>query len=99
MIRSGDCLTFITRSPANPLKEPDVSRAAALERVIGGTGQVAVKVFDGSRAGPADAPVTIDIRSERAFRYLATSSGQLGLARAYVMSDIEIEGDLYTALS
>jgi cyclopropane-fatty-acyl-phospholipid synthase len=82
------------------LKEPDVTRAAALERVLAnGTGQVAVKVFDGSRAGPVDAPVTFDIRSERAFQYLATSSGQLGLARAYVMGDIEVEGDLYTALS
>ena len=83
MIQSGDCLTSIRRSPVDPLKEPDVTRAAALERVLAnGTGQVAVKVFDGSRAGPADAPVTFDIRSERAFQYLATSTGQLGLARA-----------------
>ena len=52
-----------------------MSRAEALQGVIGGTGQVAVEVFDGSRAGPADPAVTIEIRSERAFQYLATSSG------------------------
>jgi cyclopropane-fatty-acyl-phospholipid synthase len=77
-----------------------VTRAEALERVIaGGSGRVAVRVFDGSYAGPANAPVVIDIRSRRALQYLATASGQLGLARAYVMGDIEVEGDLYTAMS
>jgi cyclopropane-fatty-acyl-phospholipid synthase len=77
-----------------------VTRADALARVIAHTSnQVAVKVFDGSRAGPADALVTFDVRSPRAFSYLATSTGQLGLARAYVTGDLEVEGDLHTALS
>jgi cyclopropane-fatty-acyl-phospholipid synthase len=77
-----------------------VTRADAMARVLAhSTSQVAVKVFDGSRAGPSDAPVTIDIRSPRALSYLATSKGQLGLARAYVAGDLEVEGDLYTALS
>lgn len=77
-----------------------MTRADALARVIAhASNQVAVKVFDGSRAGPADALVTFDVRSPRAFSYLATSTGQLGLARAYVTGDLEVEGDLYTALS
>src|SRR5688572_19649689 len=77
-----------------------VTRAEAIARVItSANSQVAVKVFDGSRAGPDDAPVTIDIRSPRAFSYLATAPGQLGLARAFVTGDIDVEGDLYTALS
>jgi cyclopropane-fatty-acyl-phospholipid synthase len=76
-----------------------MGRADALARVITrGSDQVAIEVFDGSRAGPADAPVTIEVRSPRAFNYLATSSGQLGLARAYVQGDLEVHGDLYTAL-
>jgi cyclopropane-fatty-acyl-phospholipid synthase len=75
-----------------------VTRADALHRVVGND-QVAVRVFDGSHAGPPDAPATMDVRSPRAFQYLATSSGQLGLARAYVAGDLEVEGDLYTALS
>jgi cyclopropane-fatty-acyl-phospholipid synthase len=76
-----------------------VGRAKALERIIGGgSEQVGLRLFDGTRAGPADAPVTIVIRSPRAFNYLVTASGQLGLARAYVTGDLEVEGDLYQAL-
>jgi cyclopropane-fatty-acyl-phospholipid synthase len=77
-----------------------MTRADAIARVIArNTDQVRVKVFDGSQAGPADAPVTIEFRSPRAFSYLATAPGQLGLARAFVAGDIEVEGDLYIALS
>lgn len=77
-----------------------VGRAEALERVLGGdASQVALKMFDGSRAGPEDAPVTIEIRSPRALSYIATASGDLGLARAFVMGDLEVHGDLYTALT
>ncbi len=77
-----------------------MTRADAIARVIArNTNQILVKVFDGSRAGPADAPVSIEFRSPRAFSYMATAPGHLGLARAYVVGDIEIEGDLYQALS
>ena len=78
-----------------------MGRAEALERVIGGgTGQVAVQVFDGSRAGPADAPVTIDVRIAAGavlpgHRPAATSGWPGPTSRG----DIEVEGDLYTALS
>jgi cyclopropane-fatty-acyl-phospholipid synthase len=77
-----------------------VTRAEAIAGVIArNSRQVQVKVFDGSRAGAPDAPVTIDFRSPRAFSYLATSPNQLGLARAYVAGDIDVSGDIYTALS
>jgi cyclopropane-fatty-acyl-phospholipid synthase len=56
-------------------------------------------VFDGSHAGPAEAPVAIEIRSPRALSYVATAPGNLGLARAYVTGELEVDGDLYTALS
>jgi cyclopropane-fatty-acyl-phospholipid synthase len=76
-----------------------VGRADALEQLLGGgKGQVAFRVFDGSSAGPPDAPVGIEIRSPRALSYLATAPGNLGLARAYVAGDLEVDGDLYTAL-
>src|SRR5256885_7422144 len=75
-------------------------RADVLVRLLGGDrSQVAVRVFDGSRAGPADAPVGIDIRSPRALSYLVTAPGDLGLARAYVTGEVEVDGDLYTALT
>jgi cyclopropane-fatty-acyl-phospholipid synthase len=79
--------------------------AEAVEKFISGGEQggglpgVRLQAFDGSKAGPADASIAIDIRSPRALNYLATGSGSLGLARAYVMGDLEVEGDLHTAMS
>lgn len=73
--------------------------AGVLEGVLGRGSSVALKVFDGSRAGPPDAPVTIEVHSPRALSYLATAPGDLGLARAFVMGDLEVHGDLYTALT
>jgi cyclopropane-fatty-acyl-phospholipid synthase len=76
-----------------------VALADALERIIsGGDGQVAVRIYDGGRAGPPDAPITVHIRTPRAFAYLAQATGHLGLARAYVTGDLDVEGDLYTAM-
>ncbi len=44
-------------------------------------------------------PTTIiDVRSPAALAYIATARGDLGLARAYITGQIEVEGDLYTAL-
>ena len=76
-----------------------MGRAETLERILGGsTDGVAISLFDGSRVGPVDAPVTIHVRSDKALAYIATASGDLGLARAYVAGEIDVEGDLYTAL-
>jgi cyclopropane-fatty-acyl-phospholipid synthase len=75
-------------------------RADVLVRLLGDDrSPVALRVFDGSRAGPADAPVAIDIRSPRALSYLVTAPGDLGLGRAYVTGEVEVDGDLYTALA
>ncbi len=73
--------------------------AGAIARVVGAT-DVEILAFDGSRAGPPDAPVRIEVRSPRALSYLATSPpGDLGLGRAYVTGDLEVVGDLYAALA
>ena len=48
--------------------------------------------YDGSAAGPADAPVGLDLRTPRGTTYLATAPGELGLARAYVSGDVEMIG-------
>ncbi len=60
---------------------------------------VGFRAYDGSTAGPVNADVVLDIRSPRAVQYLASAPSQLGLARAYVIGDLEIIGDAYTALS
>ncbi|MEV0454195.1 cyclopropane-fatty-acyl-phospholipid synthase family protein [Catellatospora methionotrophica] len=65
------------------------------------TGQVPVRftAYDGSVAGPADAAVGFEVRSERALSYLVTGRHELGLARAYVSGDLEVHGDMYAALT
>ena len=77
-----------------------MGHAEVLARLLGSDRSgVAVRVFDGSRAGPADAAVVIDVRSPHALSYRATAPGDLGLARAYVTGAVEVDGDLYTALA
>ncbi|GAB2580160.1 cyclopropane-fatty-acyl-phospholipid synthase [Paractinoplanes abujensis] len=59
---------------------------------------VRVRAWDGSTAGPAEAPVLV-IRHRRALRRLMWQPNELGLARAYVAGEIDVEGDLYDALT
>ncbi|HET7899828.1 MAG TPA: cyclopropane-fatty-acyl-phospholipid synthase family protein [Candidatus Nanopelagicales bacterium] len=54
--------------------------------------------YDGSRWGRQGSDVRLDVRSPRAVSYLMSSPGQLGLARAYVTGELQVYGDLYTAL-
>ncbi len=54
--------------------------------------------FDGSRIGPEDPPATLVIRSPDAIRRIVTAPGELGLGRAYVAGDLDVEGDVYAAL-
>jgi cyclopropane-fatty-acyl-phospholipid synthase len=74
-----------------------VGIAQTLARVIGG--DVAWRVFDGSAAGPADPVATIELRSPRALSYVASTTSDLGLGRAYVTGEMEVHGDLYTAMA
>jgi cyclopropane-fatty-acyl-phospholipid synthase len=73
--------------------------AEVFQFIAGGESPVEFRGFDGSRAGPAGAEATVEIRNQRALSYLATSPGDVGLARAYIMGDLDVTGDLYTAMS
>ena len=44
--------------------------------------------YDGSSAGPPDADVGMQLRTERGLAYLMTAPGDLGMARAYVCGDL-----------
>jgi cyclopropane-fatty-acyl-phospholipid synthase len=76
-----------------------VTVARALEAVLGPDLPIAVRAYDGSRLGPADAPATLLVHSPVVFRRLITAPGELGMGRAYVAGELDVEGDLYSALA
>jgi cyclopropane-fatty-acyl-phospholipid synthase len=76
----------------------DVQVAEIVGSVLGGDLPVRVLAYDGSKAGPDTAETALRIVSPRALARLATAPGSLGLGRAYVTGELEIEGDLYTLL-
>ncbi len=73
--------------------------AGAVERMLGPDLPVAIEAYDGSRAGPTRAPARIIVRSADALRRIVQAPGELGLGRAYVSGELDIEGDLFLALA
>ncbi len=65
-----------------------------------GEADVRVRAYDGSAAGPADDSLpTVVLKSPKALTYLITAPSELGLARAYISGEIEVEGDVYDVLA
>ena len=64
-----------------------------IEPLFDGDLPVRVRAWDGSTAGPDDAP-TVVVRDAAALRRLVRHPGELGLAQAYVTGEIDVEGDL-----
>ncbi|MFC4608882.1 class I SAM-dependent methyltransferase [Streptomyces maoxianensis] len=67
------------------------------EELLGTPLPVRIRAWDGSESGPPGAPVLV-IRHRRALRRLLWRPGELGLARAWVAGEIDVDGDLYHAL-
>jgi hypothetical protein len=86
-----------TREPARQLKLAEILDLLTEEPV-----RFRFTAYDGSSTGPADATIRIHLNSHRGAAYLATAPGSLGMARAYVMGDLEVSGvhpgDPYPAL-
>jgi cyclopropane-fatty-acyl-phospholipid synthase len=72
--------------------------AAAAEPFLAGELPVRLRAWDGSEAGPADAPL-VELRTPDALRRLLWHPGELGAAQAYVTGELEVPGDLEAALS
>ncbi|MCF6507585.1 class I SAM-dependent methyltransferase [Blastococcus sp. MG754426] len=66
--------------------------------LLGAPLPLSVRCWDGSESVVDGAP-TLVVRNRRALRRLVFAPGELGLARAYVSGDLDVEGDLYAALS
>lgn len=67
-------------------------------QALGAPFPLRLRAWDGSEAGPPDAPVLV-VRHRRALRRMMWRPGELGLARAWVAGDVTVEGDLYEALN
>jgi cyclopropane-fatty-acyl-phospholipid synthase len=72
--------------------------ADLIEQIVGPDLPVAFEAYDGSRCGPADPPAKIVVRSPDAIRRIVTAPGELGIGRAYVAGDLDLEGDVFAAL-
>ena len=73
--------------------------ATLVEDILGGDIPIGVRAYDGSTGGPADPPATLVVRSADALRRIMAAPGELGFGRAYVSGDLEIEGDIFAALT
>jgi len=71
---------------------------SALRPFVGGDLPVRLRAWDGSEAGPVNAPL-VELRSRDAVRRLLWHPGELGAAQAYVTGEIEVHHDLEAALT
>ncbi|NUR83164.1 MAG: class I SAM-dependent methyltransferase [Nonomuraea sp.] len=72
--------------------------ASIFEKIVGQNTNIKFQAYDGSKAGPDGADITIEVKSPIAVAYLAQAPGELGLARAYISGHLDLQGDMYTLL-
>ncbi|HEY8301227.1 MAG TPA: cyclopropane-fatty-acyl-phospholipid synthase family protein [Jatrophihabitans sp.] len=70
-----------------------------LRDVLGAQLPFGLRFWDGSSTGPQRPPVTVVIARRRALRRLLWAPDEIGLARAYVTGDLDVDGDLFIALT
>jgi cyclopropane-fatty-acyl-phospholipid synthase len=68
-----------------------------IEQLFRGELPLRVRAWDGSEAGPENAPVLV-LRSRQALRRIMWHPGELGIAQAYVTGELDVEGDLTEGL-
>ncbi len=73
-------------------KSDQLDIGEALDRLMVGGVPFRFTAYDGSTAGPADSPIHVRLLNERGLSYLLSAPGDLGMARAYVSGDLELEG-------
>lgn len=66
-----------------------------VDSILGPSPPVRIELWDGSVLGTPDAPVGVAIRSPDAVRRLMWAPGEVGLARAYVMGELDSDDDLF----
>jgi cyclopropane-fatty-acyl-phospholipid synthase len=73
--------------------------APLVESIVGSDLPVRVRCWDGSGFGPAPAVTVLRLNSPDALRRLLYAPGELGLARAFVAGDLDVEGDIFDLLA
>ncbi len=66
--------------------------ADLVQAVTEGEIPMRIEAYDGSAVGSTSSGLTLKLHNERGLRYLITAPGDLGLARAYVSGDLELDG-------
>ncbi len=93
----------MTQTEARPLPRTDLKIGEAVSSLLRDGMPVRFTAYDGSSAGPADAPIGLELVNQRGLAYLLTAPGDLGMARAYVSGDLLLHGvhpgDPYEALA
>lgn len=86
-----------TRTPHRPA----TSAVRPIVRALLGTDDppVRIELWDGSALGPDDSEAKVVVRSPQAVRRLMYAPNELGLGRAFVAGEIDVEGDVFAALS
>ena len=59
---------------------------------------IQIRAYDGSTFGNALSENALEIKSPIALRYILTRPGDLGMARAYITSNLDVDGDFYRTL-
>ncbi len=70
--------------------------AQALAAVV--QAPVRIEAYDGSSSGPSDASVVVTVRSPKAISHLVSAPGELGMARAYISGEMDIDAPSHYAL-
>ncbi len=83
-----------TTARTGPLDTAAAKARRLVETLLGRPVPVRFEFFDGSTLGPAHGPGTVRVRSADALRRIVWAPGELGLARAFVSGDVEVEGDI-----
>ncbi len=82
----------MTQATQHPTSPPHPGIAPALADLFQHGLPFRFSAYDGSVAGPPEAPVHMHLRTERGLSYLLTAPGDLGMTRAYVAGDLELHG-------
>ncbi len=96
-------IDFAETTEQTPLVGVETGVAATIRPLIaallGDPIPIKVQFWDGSTLGPDDSPGTLVAHSIDAVRRIVWSPGELGVARAYVAGDIDIDGAATTVIA